>query len=126
MFKNLSFCDRITVSTVAKYSSSKEIAEKLILSGQDTRTYLQRLKKEDKIRVVEKKGRFLVYALKKPFSSAREYSAPESLEDDLSYLLNLMEMKMTPKDGVKFTPVDLTNIKKIEKRITNKKRENKQ
>ncbi|MGB5911485.1 MAG: hypothetical protein WBH31_09850, partial [Promethearchaeia archaeon] len=59
--------------------------------------------------------------LKKPLSLAKEYSAPESLEYDLSYLLNLMKMKMTPKDGVKFTPVDLMNIKKIEKRIADKK-----
>ncbi|MFX1280792.1 MAG: FaeA/PapI family transcriptional regulator, partial [Promethearchaeota archaeon] len=36
--------------------TSDEIAEKLILSKQDARTYLLRLKKEGKIKVLGKKG----------------------------------------------------------------------
>ncbi|MFX0017530.1 MAG: GTP-binding protein [Candidatus Hermodarchaeota archaeon] len=123
---NLGNKERILNLLKSKYLTSNEIAERLSLSKQDTRTYLQRLKAEDKIKVIDKKGRFLVYALKKPISSAKEHYAPESLEYDLSYLLNLIEMKMTPKDGVKFTPIDLMHIKKIEKRIADKKWENKQ
>lgn len=123
--ENLGNKERILNLLKSEHLTSNEFAERLSLSKQDTRTYLQRLKAEDKIKVIDKKGRFLIYALKKPLVSAKE-SAPESLEYNLSYLLNLMEMKMTLKDGVKFTPVDLMNIKKIEKRIADKKWENRQ
>jgi len=100
--------------------TSKEIAKKLNLSEKNTRTYLLRLKKEGKIEPINKKGRFLIYTLQRPPISRNQYNEIGVLEDDLNYLLNLMEMKMTPKDGVKFTPTDLLNIRRIEERIVDK------
>lgn len=41
--------------------TSKELAKELNLSDQDTRTYILRLKKENKINVIGKKGRYYVY-----------------------------------------------------------------
>ena len=51
-----------------KFSSltSSEIAKKLNLSKQDTRTYLLRLKREDKITTLGKKGRQYIYTYKNP------------------------------------------------------------
>jgi len=43
--------------------TSNEIATKLNISEQDARTYLLRLKKKNKIYVVDQKGRFYVYSL---------------------------------------------------------------
>ena len=100
--------------------TSKEIAKELNLSDKNTRTYLLRLKKEDKIKSVNKKGRFLIYTHQRPSISRNQNVEIGALEDDLHYLLNLMEMKLTPKDGVKFTPADLMNIRRIEERITDK------
>ena len=100
--------------------TSKEIADKLNLSEKNTRTYILRLKKEDKIKPISKKGRFSIYTLQRPPISRNQNNEIGALEDDLNYLLNLIEMKMTPKDGVKFAPTDLMNIKRIEERIADK------
>ncbi|MHA1390980.1 MAG: hypothetical protein ACTSQT_01895 [Promethearchaeota archaeon] len=100
--------------------NSKEIATKLNLSEKNTRTYLLRLKKEDKIKSINKKGRFLIYTSQRPSISRNQYNEIGALEDDLNYLFNLMEMKMTPRDGVKFTSTDLINIRRIEERIADK------
>ncbi|MHA1479081.1 MAG: GTP-binding protein, partial [Promethearchaeota archaeon] len=97
--------------------TSKEIANELNLSEKNTRTYLTRLKKEDKITDIGKTGRFLIYTHKEALTPRNQHDEIGALEDDLNYLLNLMEMKMTPKDGVKFTPTDLINIRRIETRI---------
>jgi len=97
--------------------TSKEIAKELNLSDKNTRTYLLRLKKEDKIKSVNKKGRFLIYTHQRPSIQRNQNNEIGSLREDLNYLLNLMELKLTPKDGVKFTPTDIMNIRKIEERI---------
>ncbi len=97
--------------------TSKEIAKELNLSDKNTRTYLLRLKKEDKIKSINKKGRFLIYTHQRPSISRNQNNEIGSLREDLSYLLNLIEMKITPKDGVKFNPTDIMNIRKIEERI---------
>lgn len=46
--------------------TSVEIADKLNLSKQDTRTYLQRLKKQKMIKTLGKQGRQFIYAYKAP------------------------------------------------------------
>ena len=52
--------------------TSDEIADKLEISKQDARTYLLRLKNEDKVMVIGKRGRFYVYTLKVLEDSLRE------------------------------------------------------
>jgi len=99
--------------------TSKEIARELNLSEKNTRTYLLRLKKEEKIKSINKKGRFLIYILQKPMVSIDQSNEIGGLKDDLSYLLNLLELKMTPKNGAKFTSTDIINIRRIEERIAN-------
>ena len=108
--------DLLTKNTL----TSKEIANELNLSEKNTRTYLTRLKKEDKITDIGKTGRFLIYTHKEALTPRNQHDEIGALEDDLNYLLNLIELKMTPKDGVKFTPTDIINIKRIENRIADK------
>ena len=100
---------------------SKELAERLNISEQDTRTYLLRLKKEDRVRVVQKIGRYNIYTYKMPYDFVSRHTKLNALEYDLSYLLNLIEMKMTLKEGVAFSSSDLVSIKRIKDRITEKK-----
>jgi len=100
--------------------TSKEIAYELNLSEKNTRTYLTRLKKEDKITDIGKTGRFLIYTHKEALTPRNQHDEIVALEGDLSYLLSLIELKMTPKDGVKFTPTDHMKIRRIEERIADK------
>lgn len=51
--------------------TSDEIAEKLMLSKQDARTYLLRLKKEGKIKVLGKKGRKYIYTFNTPIDTRK-------------------------------------------------------
>ncbi|MFX0070999.1 MAG: roadblock/LC7 domain-containing protein [Candidatus Hermodarchaeota archaeon] len=53
--------------------NSKQIAKKLNLSEQDTRTYLLRLKKKDKIKILEKRGRYYVYTYKAPIYTEKPH-----------------------------------------------------
>jgi small GTP-binding protein len=126
MEENLGNKEKILNVLKSEHLTSNEIAKKLSLSKQDTRTYLQRLKVEDKIKVIGKKGRCLVYTSEKPISIAEKRATPDSLEYDLRYLINLIEKKMSPKDGINLTPDDLINIEKIKKRIVDKKWDDKQ
>jgi Ras-related protein Rab-11A len=126
MEENLGNKEQILNVLKSGHLTSSEIAKKLSLSKQDTRTYIQRLKAEDKIKVIGKKGRSLVYTSKKPISIAEEQTKPDSLVYDLRFLLNLIEKKITPKDGVNLNPDDLMNIEKIKKRIVDKKWDDKQ
>jgi predicted regulator of Ras-like GTPase activity (Roadblock/LC7/MglB family) len=51
--------------------TSDEIAHKLSLSKQDTRTYLQRLKKKEKIKTLGKRGRKYIYTYRDPTDSEK-------------------------------------------------------
>ncbi|MHA1931815.1 MAG: roadblock/LC7 domain-containing protein [Promethearchaeota archaeon] len=69
----LSNKDRILDLLKTDSLTSNKIADKLDLSKQDTRTYLLRLKKEDKIKTLGKKGRQYIYTYK-------AYEAPSDTE----------------------------------------------
>jgi len=60
----LSNKDRILNLLEINSLTSNEIADKLNLSKQDTRTYLLRLKKEEKIKTLGKRGRHYIYTYK--------------------------------------------------------------
>ncbi|MFX0167674.1 MAG: roadblock/LC7 domain-containing protein [Candidatus Hodarchaeota archaeon] len=51
--------------------TSDEIAEKLLLSKQDARTYLLRLKKEGKIKTLGKRGRHYIYSFNAPIDTRK-------------------------------------------------------
>jgi len=53
--------------------TSNEIANKLTLSKQDTRTYLLRLKKQEKIKTLGKRGRQYIYTYKAPIDSEKSH-----------------------------------------------------
>ncbi len=63
--------------------TSKEIADKLGLSKQDTRTYLLRLKKEDKIKTLGKKGRFYIYTYKVSLDTEKSHIYTNALAEVL-------------------------------------------
>ncbi len=65
--------DRILDLLKTNSLTSNKIADKLHLSKQDTRTYLLRLKKEDKIKTLGKRGRQYIYTYK-------AYEAPSDTE----------------------------------------------
>ena len=69
----LSNKDRILDLLKTNSLTSNKIADKLNLSKQDTRTYLLRLKKEDKIKTLGKRGRQYIYTYK-------AYKAPSDTE----------------------------------------------
>ena len=117
---NLSNKDRILTLLRSEILTSKELAEKLILSKQDTRTYLLRLKKEDKIKSIGKRGRFLVYTYKRPQESETQNTLLHALEYDISYVLNLLEMKMTLKKGKELSPTDQIIISRLKNRLSDK------
>ena len=119
--EDLSEKERILNLLKSEALSSKEIAKRQNLSEQDTRTYLLRLKKEDRIRIIEKIGRYNIYMYKSPSDTEKSHNYSDALEYDLSYLINLMEMKMTLKQGTAFSQSDLLTIKRIKDRIIRKK-----
>lgn len=61
--------------------TSDDIAETLELSKQDVRTYLLRLRNEDKVKVIGKTGRFYIYTYKNPETNLKPIS--EELEHEL-------------------------------------------
>jgi DNA-binding CsgD family transcriptional regulator len=119
--EDLSEKERILNLLKSEALTSKEIAKRQNLTEQDTRTYLLRLKNEDRIRVNEKIGRYNIYTYKAPTYSGNSHIYSHTLEYELSYLINLMEMKMILKEGIDFSQSDLLTIKRIKQRITQKK-----
>ncbi len=69
----LSNKDRIFNLLKSNSLTSNEIADKLNLSKQDTRTYLLRLKKEEKIKTLGKRGRYYIYTYKTPVDSEKSH-----------------------------------------------------
>jgi len=98
--------DRIILLLKSGALTSLQLADKLGLSKQDTRTYLLRLKKEKRIRVIAKKGNLNIYTAKPPVAVERQDKKINILEYDLSYLMNLMEVKMRLKEGENLSPAD--------------------
>jgi hypothetical protein len=109
--------DRITLLLKSEALTSTQLADKLGLSKQDTRTYLLRLKKENKIRVLAKKGRLNIYTAKRPVAIQKQDRKLNDLGYDLSYLMNLIEVKMKLKEGENLTPADTLIITRIKDRI---------
>ena len=79
--------------------TSYEIADKLDLSKQNTRTYLLRLKKEEKIKTLGKRGRNYIYTYKAP-------SDTEKSQIDTNMLLEVL------KDYLESEPSFKTEINK--------------
>ncbi|MFX0029654.1 MAG: roadblock/LC7 domain-containing protein [Candidatus Hermodarchaeota archaeon] len=67
----LSNKDRILNLLKSLPLTSDEIAEKLMLNKQDARTYLLRLKKEGKIKILGKKGRNYIYTFNTPIDTRK-------------------------------------------------------
>ncbi|MFW9819425.1 MAG: hypothetical protein ACFFE5_07430, partial [Candidatus Thorarchaeota archaeon] len=63
--------------------TSDEIARRLSLSKQDTRTYLLRLKKKEKIKTIGKRGRRYIYTFKDPRESEKPQIDTNMLVDVL-------------------------------------------
>ena len=69
----LSNKDRILDLLKTNSLTSNKIADKLNLSKQDTRTYLLRLKKEEKIKTLGKRGRQYIYTYKAPSDTEKSH-----------------------------------------------------
>ncbi|MFW9782478.1 MAG: roadblock/LC7 domain-containing protein [Candidatus Heimdallarchaeota archaeon] len=80
----LSNKDRILELLKTESLTSNEIADKLSLSKQDTRTYLLRLKKQKQIKTLGKRGRQFIYTYKSPGES-------EKSRIDTSLLVELLK-----------------------------------
>ena len=79
------------------------------------------MKKEKKIKNLGKKGRFNVYSSSGSSDWNEGIIINNELEYELSYLNNLIRMKMDLKEGETLTPTDLGMLKKIQTRIDEKK-----
>lgn len=97
-----------------KSLTSKEISDKLGFEEQETRTYLLRLKKANKIYSLEKKGRFNIYSIVEKIGS-KEKAIIQDLKYDLANLYNFMKFKMKPV--IDFTPEDIKFLEKIKEKI---------
>ncbi len=97
--------------------TSKEISDKLGFEEQETRTYLLRLKKANKIYSLEKRGRFNVYSIVEKIGS-KEKAIIQDLKYDLANLYNFMKFKMKP--AIEFSPEDITFLGKIKDKIEQK------
>jgi len=67
----LSNKDRILKLLKMNSLTSSEVADKLKLGNQDTRTYLLRLKKEGKIKTLGKRGRHYIYTFNAPIDTQK-------------------------------------------------------
>lgn len=94
----------------------KEISKKLKIDENQTRVYLNRLKALNKVKEIDKKGRYKVYSIVKPLDT-KDQAKIQELEYDLSYIYNLMSKKMIIKPGIKLLPEDLTFLEKIKSKI---------
>lgn len=79
------------------------------------------MKKEKKITSLTKKGRYNVYSSSGSSHWNKGINLNNELEYELSYLNNLIRMKLDLKEGETLTPTDLVMLKKIQTRIDEKK-----
>jgi len=100
--KESSISNKIRILNLLKLEplTSKQIGEKLKLDEQDTRTYLLRLKNENKIRVVDKIGRFYLYDYKTPQHQAEETMIKEVRRSVLikDTLINTLQNSLKQKE----------------------------
>lgn len=94
--------------------TSKEISTKLGFEEQETRIYLLRLKKANKIFSLEKRGRFNVYSIVEKIGSKHK-AIIQDLKYDLANLYNFMKFKMKP--SIEFSPEDINFLEKIKDKI---------
>ena len=97
--------------------TSKEISTKLGFEEQETRIYLLRLKKANKIYSLEKRGRFNVYSIVEKIGS-KDKAIIQDLKYDLANLYNFMRFKMKPT--IEFSPEDIHFLEKIKDKIEQK------
>ena len=91
---DLSNKDRILHLLKSEALTSKEIADKLGISKQDARTYLLRLKKKDKIRTLDKKGRYYVYTYKTPIYTEKPHDFVD-FKNEINEKLAKLEAKIS-------------------------------
>jgi len=94
--------------------TSKEVSTKLGFEEQETRTYLLRLKKANKICSLEKRGRFHIYSIVEKIGS-KDKIIIQDLKYDLANLYNFMKFKMKP--AIEFSPEDIRFLEKIKGKI---------
>lgn len=97
--------------------TSKEISTKLGFEEQETRIYLLRLKKANKIYSLEKKGRYYIYSIVEKIGS-KDKAIIQDLKYDLANLYNFMKFKMKP--AIDFSPEDIHFLEKIKGKIEQK------
>ena len=96
----------------------KEISEKLNMNENQTRVYVNRLKKENKIIVAGIKNRYKVYKIKEE----RDPKAIKILQEllyDFTKLYYLMTLKMEVKDNIELNEEDTIFLDSIKQRIEN-------
>ena len=92
--------------------TSYEIAQKIDLEESNIRVYLLRLKKANKIQVIDKKGRYKVYTtVKSP--DPKLFAETQELKYNLNQLYALMTHKFERKRELKLSRNDLILLKKI-------------
>jgi len=79
------------------------------------------LKKEKKVTTLGKEGRYNIYSSSGSSERDKGININNELEYELSYLDNLIRMKLDLKEGETLTPTDLSMLKKIQTRIDEKK-----
>ena len=97
---DLSNKDRILHLLKSEALTSKEIADKLRLSKQDARTYLLRLKKEDKVKTLEKKGRYYIYTYKPAFSKDRISDKKENFREGVEILSSYVNFEKSFRNEI--------------------------
>ncbi|MFX1430779.1 MAG: roadblock/LC7 domain-containing protein [Promethearchaeota archaeon] len=91
--------------------TSNEIAKKLSLSKQDTRTYLLRLKKQEKIKTLGKRGRQYIYTYRAPKDSEKSHIDSNMLVEVLKdYLESEPSFKKEVKKKIAELEVKLNTI----------------
>lgn len=92
--------------------TSEEIASKIGLTENEVRVYLNRLKKLNKISVIDKKERYKVFAIIKPIDS-KHLGEIQELKYLLSQFFNLIKFKYEKKKNIIHSEEDQQLIKKV-------------
>jgi len=90
--------------------TSKEIAEQLSLSKQDTRTYLLRLKKQEMIKTIGKRGRQFIYTYINPEDSTKSQIDTSMLVEILKDYLTEPSFKNEVRKKIAELEAKLNNI----------------
>ena len=92
--------------------TSEEIASKIGLTENEVRVYLNRLKKLNRIRVIDKKERYKVFAIVKPIDS-KQLGVIQELKYFLSQLYYLLKFKFQVKPELFISEEDQNFLNKI-------------